>query len=100
MRAVGGAGTLAVLVGASVLIAAGCANEVVDSAGTEALVEEDLTEAGRKVASVECPSEVEVVKGETFECTVTFADGEREVATLKIRNEDADLALTDLQPSN
>jgi len=99
MRAVGRGGALAVLATASLLIAAGCGETVIDAAKTEDVVDQNLERAtGRKVTSVECPSDVEVVKGATFDCTVTFAGGERETATLKILNEDADVALTNLRP--
>jgi len=36
--------------------------------------------------------------GATFECTVGYRGGEREVATLEIRNSDADVSVTDLRP--
>jgi hypothetical protein len=99
MRAVGRAGALAVLAASSILIAAGCGETVIDSAKTEDAVEQNLERAtDRKVTSVECPSDVEVTKGATFECTVSFAGGKRETATLKILNEDADVALTNLRP--
>jgi Domain of unknown function (DUF4333) len=99
MRAVGWVGALVVLASASLLIAVGCGETVLDSAKLEDTVEQDLERAtGRKVASVECPSNVEVTKGATFDCTVSFAGDKRETATLKILNEDADVALTDLQP--
>jgi hypothetical protein len=99
MRAVDRAGALAVLAAASLLIAVGCGETVIDSAKTEDAVDQNLERAtGRKVTSVECPSDVEVIKGDTFDCTVTFAGGEREMATLKILNEDADVALTNLRP--
>ena len=100
MRAARRAGALCALALATVPAAAGCGETVIDTAETEALVEEDLARAtDRKVTSVECPSEVKVEKGATFECTVTFAGGERETATLKILSEDADLALSQLRPS-
>jgi len=99
MRAVGRAGALAVLAVASVLIVVGCGETVLDSAKLEDTVEQDLERStDRKVTSVECPSDVEVTKGATFECTVSFAGGKRETATLKILNEDADVALTNLRP--
>ena len=99
MRAVGWVGALVALASASLLIAVGCGETVLDSAKLEDTVEQDLERAtDRKVTSVECPSDVEVIKGTTFDCTVTFTGGKRETATLKILNEDADVALTDLQP--
>ena len=99
MKAVGRVGSLGVLVAVCALAAAGCGETVIDSAKTEDAIEQNLERAtGRKVTSVECPSEVEVSKGTTFDCSVSFAGGKREVATLKILNDDADVALTNLRP--
>jgi len=40
-----------------------------------------------------------VEAGTTFECDVSFADGKRETATLKILNEDADVEVSRLGPA-
>lgn len=81
------------------LAVAGCGKTVVDDAKTEDAIEAELeSPSGAKIASVECPSGVEVEAGATFECTVRLAGGERETATLKIANEDADVELTRLEP--
>lgn len=83
---------------AAVLAVAGCGKTVIDDAKTEATIEQDLERStGQKVDSVDCPSGVEVTKGATFQCTIVLKNGTREVATLKIRNEDADLSLTKLE---
>ncbi len=96
MSVVGGVGLLAL---ASVMVAAGCGETVLDAASTEATVEQNVERAtGRKVASVDCPSDVEVKKNKTFECIVSFENGKDAVETLKIRNEDADLSVIDLRP--
>lgn len=80
------------------LLAAGCGETVIDSAKTEAAIEQNLKRAtGAKVSSVECPSGVEVKAGATFECTVDLADGKQQTATLKIVNSDADVEVTDLR---
>ena len=42
----------------------------------------------------------QVDPGATFTCEVTFSDGERKVATLKIRNKDADISMVGLKPKN
>jgi NAD(P)H-hydrate repair Nnr-like enzyme with NAD(P)H-hydrate epimerase domain len=99
MRAVGRTGAFVALAVATALIAVGCGETVIDDAKTEAVIEQNLERAtDRKVVSVDCPSGVEVAKGATFECAVSFVGGERETATLKILNDDADVALTDLRP--
>ena len=87
--------TLVALVGAT----AGCGETVIDSAKAEAALEQNVEQAtDRKVSAVDCPSDVEVAPKATFECTVTYTGGEREVATLEIRNSDADVSVTSLKP--
>ena len=94
------------------LAAAGCGKTVLDATKTEeqlesslektlpaalsgpsgeALAEELGVTPETKVESVECPTDVEVEKGTTFTCTVTFANGAEAIETLKMVNEDADL---------
>jgi NAD(P)H-hydrate repair Nnr-like enzyme with NAD(P)H-hydrate epimerase domain len=83
-----------------VFLAVGCGETVIDDAKTEAAIEQNLEDSvGQKVATVDCPSGVEVEPGETFDCTVSLAGGKEETATLKILNEDADVEVTDLKPN-
>jgi Domain of unknown function (DUF4333) len=51
-----------------------------------------------KIKRVECPSDQSVDPGATFTCDVIFSDDRREVATLKIRNEEADMSIVGLEP--
>src|SRR3954453_2416507 len=51
-----------------------------------------------KIKKVECPSDVSVDPGATITCDVIFSDDRREVATLKIRNEEADISMIGLKP--
>jgi NAD(P)H-hydrate repair Nnr-like enzyme with NAD(P)H-hydrate epimerase domain len=91
-------GVLGVLL-IAILLAAGCGETVIDDAKTEAAIKQNLQRSLEKqVSSVDCPSGVEVEPGDTFECTVTLADGKKETATLEILNEDADVEVTDLSP--
>jgi hypothetical protein len=53
-----------------------------------------------KIKNVECPSDESVDPGATFTCNVIFSDDRREVATLKIRNEEADISMVSLKPKN
>jgi hypothetical protein len=100
MSLLGRSGALAVPLAAVALLGAGCGETVIDSAKTEAAIEQNLTHAtGQKVSKVECPSGVEVKAGATFECTVILAGGKQETATLKIRDSNADVEVTDLKPS-
>jgi Domain of unknown function (DUF4333) len=51
-----------------------------------------------KIKKVECPSDQSVDPGATFTCDVIFSDDRREVATLDIRNKDADISMVGLKP--
>jgi uncharacterized protein YceK len=51
-----------------------------------------------KIKKVECPSDQSIDPGATFTCDVIFSDDRREVATLKIRNEEADISMIRLKP--
>ncbi len=53
-----------------------------------------------KIQRVDCPSDQSVDPGATFTCTVIFSDHRREVATLEIRNKDADISMVGLKPKN
>jgi hypothetical protein len=88
---------IAVVVVAGVLVV-GCGETVIDSANLEETVQQSLEGSeGRGVKAVDCPSDQEVVVDATFTCTVEFSDGREATATLRIRNEDADLSLIDLR---
>jgi len=82
----------------AVFVGAGCGETVIDSAKMEGTIEENLEKStGRKVASVDCPSGVEVKTGATFDCTVSLAGGKQETVTLKILNSDADTEITNIK---
>jgi NAD(P)H-hydrate repair Nnr-like enzyme with NAD(P)H-hydrate epimerase domain len=82
----------------AVFVAGGCGETVIDSAKTEAAIEQNLENSvGQKINSVDCPSGVEVKAGTTFDCTVSVAGGKQETATLKIINSDADVEVTNLK---
>jgi NAD(P)H-hydrate repair Nnr-like enzyme with NAD(P)H-hydrate epimerase domain len=99
MSWLGRSGAVAALL-AVAFLAAGCGGTVIDDAKTEAAIEENLEKSvGQKVSSVDCPSGVEVKAGKTFDCTVSLAGGTQETATLKIRNSNADVEVTDLKAS-
>jgi len=76
----------------------GCGT-VVDREKLQDTVQASLEDSiHEKIKKVECPSDQSVDPGTTFTCDVVFADDRREVATLKIRNEEADISMIDLQP--
>lgn len=89
-------GILAVVAGA--LLAAGCGKTVIDLSKTEDQIQAEAEGQGNNVASVDCPSDVEVVAGDKFTCTVRLSGGGTETATLRIRDEDANLTLLSLEP--
>lgn len=97
MSSLGRSGALTALALAA-LLATGCGGTVIDSAKTEAAIEENLEKSvGQKVSSVECPSGVEVDAGKTFDCTVSLKSGKSETAVLKILNSDADVEVSELK---
>jgi hypothetical protein len=74
---------------------------VVDPIKLEETIQADLEDSlHEKINSVDCPSDQSVDPGATFTCEVVFTDGERKVATLKIRNKDADISMIGLKPKN
>jgi archaellum component FlaG (FlaF/FlaG flagellin family) len=79
------------------LAAGGCGETVIDSGKAAAALEENLRKSAHKrVSSVDCPSEVKVEPGASFECTVNLAGGRTETATLKILDKKADIEVTGL----
>lgn len=90
--------TVAAVVVATALAAAGCGETVIDSGKAEGAVKENLQHVlGRRVASVDCPSGVAVKAGSSFECAVHLAGGETKTATLTIRDREADTEVTGLR---
>ncbi len=91
---------VAILALAAALAVSGCGDTILDTAGTEETLQQDIeTSLKKKVSSVDCPSDQKVEAGATFTCQVNLAGGKEETATLKIRNEDADLSVIDLSPN-
>jgi hypothetical protein len=78
----------------------GCGGTVIDKTKldetTQASLERSLHE---KIKTVDCPSDLSVDPGATFECDVVFPGGKRESAILKIRNKDADISIVGLKPN-
>jgi hypothetical protein len=78
----------------------GCGT-VVDPVKLEDTIQADLEDSvHEKIKSVDCPSDQDVDPGATFTCDVVFSDNRREIATLKIRNKEADITMVDLKPEN
>jgi Domain of unknown function (DUF4333) len=78
----------------------GCGT-VVDKVKLEDTIQASLEDSiHEKIKEVDCPSDQSVDPGATFSCVVVFADDRREVATLEIRNKDADISMIDIKPQN
>ncbi len=78
----------------------GCGT-VVDKVKLQDTIQASLEDSiHEKIQQVECPSDQSVDPGATFSCVVVFADDRREVATLEIRNKDADISMIDIKPQN
>lgn len=76
-----------------------CGGTVIDEAKAEDAIQSSLEQGGKiKVKSVQCPSDVDVKAGTTFDCEVVSDSGIKATATLKIRNEDADVTFVGLKP--
>jgi hypothetical protein len=85
---------------AVVLAAAGCGETVIDDVKAEGAIKSSLEKSlHEKITAVDCPSDQKVEAGKTFACTVDFSSGKQATATLKIRNEDADVSLVGLKPN-
>jgi Domain of unknown function (DUF4333) len=92
-------GALVALALAVVLLVA-CGETQVDADATEGLVEDSVQKSLQtQPSSVECPSGVKVEPGAKFSCTVRLPGGKTVIATLRIRDEDANLALVYLGSS-
>jgi len=83
-----------------VVALSGCGT-VVDREKLQDTVQSSLEKSiHEKIKNVECPSDESIDPGATFTCDVIFSDDRREVATLKIRNKEADISMIDLKPEN
>lgn len=90
-----GIGSLGVI---AALAVSGCAGTVIDREKVQDAVQVSLERSvHEKIKEVDCPSDQSVDPGATFTCEVTFSSGKRETATLKIRNEDADVSMIGIE---
>jgi hypothetical protein len=99
--------------------ALGCGGTVIDTSKIEAQAKSELEknlparpESGKsgkelqkelgisvheEITSVDCPSGVDVNPGSTFDCTVTFGNGNKGTETFRIENKDADVTQISLK---
>ena len=93
-------GVLLGLIAVAVL-AAGCGETIIDSQKTEEQLEANLSHSLKeKISSVDCPSNQKVEKGATFDCSVKLQKGQEQTVTLKIRNDNADISVTNVSGPN
>ncbi len=97
MKLIGRMSAPAVAVLIAALALAACGKTILDPSKTEDQIQAEAERQGEKVASVECPADVEVEPGREFTCTVRIAGGGTETATLRIRDEEANLTLLSLE---
>jgi hypothetical protein len=91
--------SLAAAVAALMLaLGAGCGGKVIDESKAEDAVQRDFERGvGIDASSVDCPGDVDVKAGNTFNCVVQTKRG-RATVTLKVLNEDADVRVTGFKP--
>ena len=65
----------AVAVTAAALLLAACGQKNVDTAAIESGIKEQVKPANTTVSKVDCPSEVKSQQGQTFQCSITLANG-------------------------
>ena len=69
---------------AAAALLAGCGGKVIDDQKVEGELKQQLTGPLARIASVDCPSDVEVHAGDTFDCTVETTGGKTKTIGLKI----------------
>jgi hypothetical protein len=62
------------------------------ASGTGTAVEEALTEAGFGIAAVDCPDDVPLEEGDTFECEFTLDAGESGTLSISVDSADDETA--------
>jgi Domain of unknown function (DUF4333) len=78
--------------------ASGCGDTVIDSSKAEDTIQASLEKSlGGEIKAVDCPTDQKVEPDTTFECTVVFPGGDKEIVTLKIRNSEADISIVGLE---
>lgn len=82
---------------AVIALALAACGKVIDDQKAEDSIQADFEKnVGIAASSVDCPSDVDVKTGDTFDCVVETKRGKATV-TLKILNEDADVRVVNLK---
>ena len=67
---------------------AACGDSKIDSGRTETAIQRDLArQTGLAIASVSCPDDVEVNRGDTFRCLVVARNGDRATVIVTQRDD-------------
>jgi hypothetical protein len=83
---------LAVALALAALALTACGDTVIDASKAEDAIRDNVEHTlNVKIDGVDCPSDVKVEAGRSFQCTVTARNGRRATAMLKILNSDADV---------
>ena len=81
------------------LFAVGCGGTVIDDVKTADTIQRYLERSlDEKVQSVDCPSDQPIEPGSKFDCQVILTGGEQKVATVEVRNENADFGIVGYKP--
>ena len=88
---------MVIVAAVAALAIAGCGDEVIDDGEAEDFVQDGLQQSKVKVDSVECPSDVDVEKGKSFECAAETNRGGFTV-TLRMLDDDGTIRPTDIKP--
>ena len=80
------------LIGVLALALSGCGGTTIDDVKTEEQLKASLERSlHEKIKAVDCPSGEKVEPGHTFTCSVDFSSGKEAIATMKIRDKEANL---------
>lgn len=75
------------LLAAGALAAAGCGDKKLDTGKLEGKIRDGIQkQAGVKIKAVDCPEDVKVKKGDTFNCKATTTSGQ--TANVKVTQQD------------
>lgn len=68
---------------------AACGEATIDAGKTEEAIRRDLAaKTGLEIASVSCPEDVKVKRGDSFRCTATAGGGDRAAVLVTQRDDD------------
>jgi Domain of unknown function (DUF4333) len=88
-----------VLLLAVALVSAGCGETQIDDVKMEDTIQQYLEkDLNEDVKSIDCPSGEPVEANNRFDCAVILDGGKKMIATVKIRDKDANFGIVDYRP--